>query len=228
MKKINSLNNSNLEIWKQIDDYPDCCVSNLGNFKSVIHKANGFTVYDKPYYSDNRKYVILGDKRKYEPLAHLVASLFVENPQNLPYVGFKDGNPLNCAADNLYWTYKRFLNSPSVFQYDLDGNLIKEYECAKQAAIENSLNQNALTNYCISFKKYKGYYWSYSTLSDDFLESLKCKNEKEITAEEYTVLINGHLYLCNDVKIVIDNRIKNISSMLDGEKSRSRLSSGIS
>lgn len=39
-----------------------------------------------------------------EDLAKLVAAAFIPNPSGLPDVGFKDGNPENCKADNLFWT----------------------------------------------------------------------------------------------------------------------------
>lgn len=38
-----------------------------------------------------------------ENLATLVAINFVPNPDNLKYVGFKDGNKLNVDSSNLYW-----------------------------------------------------------------------------------------------------------------------------
>lgn len=51
--------------------------------------------------------VTLTDKKgksKNVDVAFLVASSFVPNPQNLPYVRHKDGNKMNNAATNLEWS----------------------------------------------------------------------------------------------------------------------------
>ena len=37
------------------------------------------------------------------PVRRLVALVYLPNPDNLPYVRHKDGNPMNCHVDNLYW-----------------------------------------------------------------------------------------------------------------------------
>lgn len=42
-----------------------------------------------------------------EDLAKLVATTFIPNPHNFPDVLFKDKNPCNCSADNLYWSIKK-------------------------------------------------------------------------------------------------------------------------
>lgn len=39
-----------------------------------------------------------------EDVAVLVAKSFVPNPFNHPFVKFKDENPVNCNASNLYWS----------------------------------------------------------------------------------------------------------------------------
>src|SRR5690606_2256140 len=37
---------------------------------------------------------------------YLVATMFVPNPNNYRYIGFKDGNTLNRNYSNLYWSPK--------------------------------------------------------------------------------------------------------------------------
>jgi hypothetical protein len=62
----------------------------------------------KPFVGfDGRLKVKLIDKdgqEVIEDLAKLVAITFVPNPDSLPYVKFKDKDPNNCKAENLYWS----------------------------------------------------------------------------------------------------------------------------
>lgn len=44
-----------------------------------------------------------GERFKWLGVARLVATAFLENPQNLPVVRHKDSNPQNNAVDNLAW-----------------------------------------------------------------------------------------------------------------------------
>ena len=47
--------------------------------------------------------VHLGKSIGLTKLHRIMAEIFVPNPQKLPYVGFKDGNPSNLAVSNLEW-----------------------------------------------------------------------------------------------------------------------------
>ena len=40
-------------------------------------------------------------------LHRLVAKVFVRQPDGKPYIKHKDGNKLNNASDNLYWTHSK-------------------------------------------------------------------------------------------------------------------------
>ena len=42
--------------------------------------------------------------RKKVCVHRIIAELFVENPNNLPYVKRKDNNKLNVFSNNLYWS----------------------------------------------------------------------------------------------------------------------------
>jgi len=46
-------------------------------------------------------------KSKSVSLAKMVGEAFVPNPEGWRYIKFKDGNPMNCSADNLEWCPKR-------------------------------------------------------------------------------------------------------------------------
>lgn len=61
------------------------------------------TVSDEGYYSPK---VVLsgGKKRRLAYIRELVATAFIPNPDNLPYIIHKDGDLQNCEASNLEWS----------------------------------------------------------------------------------------------------------------------------
>jgi hypothetical protein len=62
---------------------------------------------EKQYFGkDGRLKVKLQDKDGVDhelDVATMVAQQFLQNPFNFKHVSFKDGNPANCNASNLYW-----------------------------------------------------------------------------------------------------------------------------
>ena len=60
----------------------------------------------KPVKNCNELYYMYGDKvenRRSILVAKLVADYFVPNPCMGRFIGYKDGNPLNINAENLFW-----------------------------------------------------------------------------------------------------------------------------
>jgi hypothetical protein len=99
------------EVWKDVIGYEGLYqISNFGRVKS-------FPKWMGSYYSkekiltpkvDKDGYENVGlchpnNKRKYLRINRLVASAFIENPNNLPQVNHNDGNKKNNFADNLEW-----------------------------------------------------------------------------------------------------------------------------
>lgn len=106
----------------------------------------------------------------------IVASVFVPNPDNLPYVNHKDENKLNNMADNLEWcdpkynrqygtgskrmveTKKKNGSIQKIHQLTLDGEYIAEYETTKIASLETGVSVSAIYQCCRRFcKQMKGY-----------------------------------------------------------------------
>lgn len=55
-----------------------------------------------------------------------------------------------------------FEKSKNVYQYNIDGILIKEWESAKQAEVEGGFNHKNINQCCRGKKKtHKGYIWRY-------------------------------------------------------------------
>lgn len=116
----------------------------------------------------------------------LVAEAFVENPNNYPIVNHKDENPLNCNYTNLEWCdYKYNTNygtaiarrvehtdyhvgannakSRRVYQFDLEGNFVAEYESCGRAEHETGMSRKSIAKACTgALKQYNGYIWSYT------------------------------------------------------------------
>ena len=93
----------------------------------------------------------------------LVAMAYIPNPENLPQVDHIDGNKTHNYLNNLQWITNRDncrkSNNKAILQYTLDGNFIREWECAYDVgkvavkSINNCLKGRHKTAY--------GYIWKY-------------------------------------------------------------------
>lgn len=93
------------EIFKDITWAANYKISNFGTitFKDILKKP--FLALNKPAI----KFRSLGIQKC---VSNLVAEFFINNPNNYKYIKHKDGNLLNCKADNLEWSNNKFCNLP--------------------------------------------------------------------------------------------------------------------
>lgn len=175
-------------IWKDIKGYENLYqVSNDGLVRTS-HKglweilSAGRTKHG--YYN-----VLLhkGGKRKNERVHRLVASAFIPNPNNYPYINHKDENPSNNHVDNLEWCTAEYninygtckerianSNSKPILKYDLDGNFICEYKSLAEAERIEGIDHATISMSCSGRVSYQcGFIWIYECDKDTIQERVQ-------------------------------------------------------
>ena len=162
-----------MEEYRTIIEFPNYQVSNFGNIKNIKKnvlmstylKKNGYTVVK-----------LSKEGKAFECKIHrLVATAFIDNPNNLPFVNHKDEIKSNNCSDNLEWCDSIYNNNygtrskrqsekikVSVKQYSLNNIFIQEYPSIKEAGENTNNNPDNISN-CLSgrTKTSGGYIWKY-------------------------------------------------------------------
>lgn len=173
------------EIWRPVPGYEGIYeVSSLGRIKSLARKTNNQTgkkdLIMSPGWIGNKKgylfvWLCKDGKRTRYSVHRLVATVFIPNPLNLPFVNHKDCNPQNNRVENLEWCDAKYninygnrnkitsrkLSIP-VKQYTKDGQFVAEYSSAIEAeAITHISSQNISRCRAGSLPSAGGYVWTY-------------------------------------------------------------------
>lgn len=166
------------EIWKDINEYNGIYqISNFGRIKRLKDKYHIKDKILKPFITETgylRISLCNKNIKKTYRVHRLVAEAFIPNLNNLPCINHKDENKQNNNVNNLEWcthqynnTYGTFIErrsksrGVSVTQYDLQGNIIKEWESIISA--KKALNVYNIDR-CCKGKQHtaKGYMWKYT------------------------------------------------------------------
>lgn len=156
----------------------------INNAKSGIRKGKQLKLilFNNGYY-----FVNLSKNGKIHSYAvhRLVAKTFISNPNNLPIINHIDGNKLNNNINNLEWcTYshniqeafrlglskpiwkgkfdKNHNRSKKIIQYDLNGNVIKEWNSIAEASRQLNIEQKNISACCRKkIKTFKKFIWRF-------------------------------------------------------------------
>ena len=173
-------------------------VSNLGRFKNIYEQ-----IMDN-YKVNENGYIKVYIYKKTIALHRLVAYTFLENPENKEQVNHKDGNKLNNKVENLEWCsnaenqkhkFEMGLGNNftrKVKQYDLNWNLIKEYNSISSAAKEMNISKGTIQSVLLKNRKTAaGYIWKYSDdVNIDFSEKISINENKGRSVGQYDLNVN--------------------------------------
>lgn len=182
LKEISSLD----EIWLPFKQCNNIyySVSNKGRFSSGTsinpkkHKGRGWKVKIISPYANKKGYMLVRTREngitKYYQLHRIVLSIFSPcNNMEILQVNHIDGNKSNNNLNNLEWcTCKENIDhairtglinlTKKVYQYDLNGNFIKEFESITQAEKETSVfGVNIIACCRDKVRQAGGYQWRY-------------------------------------------------------------------
>lgn len=167
------------EEWKPIEGYPNYEVSNMGRVKQNKKQKLLKLALDRCGYC----LVTLYDennKQKTKRVHRLVATAFLENPNNLPQVNHIDENKENNCVENLEFCDCKYNNnygthnerssknrknhskmSKTVNQYDLKHNLLCEYKSTREIERVLGFAHSNISYCCKNNTSMYGFIWQY-------------------------------------------------------------------
>ena len=181
-----------IEVWKDIEGYEGHYqVSNIGRIKSVrrtvqtkqgdrniseriLKKIKIQTGYNQVMFS-------VGGVKKACKVSRLVASAFIDNPENKPQVNHINENKTDDRCLNLEWvTAKENINHGTaisrmiqtqrntrckkVYQYTTQDQFVREWISVSEAA-RNGFSKANISQCCMNKRKsHKNYKWSYEKI----------------------------------------------------------------
>lgn len=173
-----------MEHWKDILGYEGLYqVSDLGRVKSLnyLHTGKERVLAGK----NIRGYLVVGlsknGKVKQCKVHRLVAEAFIPNPDGLPCVNHRDECRTSNMVSNLEWCDVAYNNaygtrtervvkaeSKIVYQYTLEGSLVRSYSSANEASRRNGYSLGAICDCCNGKRNHhKGFIWSYAPINKD-------------------------------------------------------------
>ena len=212
------------ETWEKVTGCSTYEVSSLGRVKALNYQNQGYELVIKPYMSCGRLCFHAVDdngKQRTLSLANAVANAFIPNrdKNKLKYVHFKDGNPSNCNMTNLYWSCKRKMKSPFVYVYDNNGDLLKRFDSAKDAADYFGCSYQAVDGCCRRNGTCQGFRMSFEYMDSETFNKRHNPVGGEKTLPLYNYKTPHKTYGCKDLTISFDPDCKRFNKIISGTRS---------
>ena len=178
-----------MEEWRDVKGFEGLYqVSNLGRVRSLNYLHTGKERVLKQCKNNHgyQQVTLYKDGKVKKGKVHrLVAEAFIPNPDGLPCVNHIDECKTNNIVTNLEWCTVKYntnygtgiermakvqRNHPNrstpVYQYTLDGSLVRSYLSTHEAARQTGYSRGNICACCYGKrKKAYGYIWSYAFLS---------------------------------------------------------------
>ena len=166
-----------IELWRNIiidNNETNYLISNTGLVKNKITgKILKNSLSNDGYYCVG---LAINKKNCRKRVHRLVATAFIENPNNYPYVNHINGIKTDNNVENLEWCTPQqntqhawdtglavSVKKISVIQYDFLGNFIAAYDSLSQAARALNLSEPKISACCNGNRKsHGGYQWRFS------------------------------------------------------------------
>ena len=158
-----------VETFVEIEGFENYEVSNLGKVRNI---KSGRVL--KPSLNNNgylRLFLCENNKRKHLYLHRIIATAFIDNPEEKPCVNHIDENKTNNDLSNLEWCTvrenlihgtrtKRAAEKcfKKVIQLDLNDNVLNEFESIKQAGQKTGALARNISSCCNGKRKSAGGY----------------------------------------------------------------------
>ena len=158
---------SEVETFVKIEGFENYEVSNLGKVRNI---KSGIVLKPSLNEKGYLKHCLYGhNKRKFLFLHRIIATAFIDNPEEKPCVNHIDENKLNNDLSNLEWCTvrenaihgtrtKRIAEKCSieVIQLDLNDNILNVFKSMTQAEQETGVSTGSISNCCNGRSKSAG------------------------------------------------------------------------